>query len=156
LEWQAPSGGTPAFVGCSLTKSSSQSISNATPTAITFDGENFDTDAFHDNSTNNSRITIPSGKGGKYLITGVTSFAANATGVRVTKIYKNGIDSVYLAHAIAAAPATDFTNAVYSLILSLDAADYIQIYAEQSSSGSLNLNTSGAVGCFVQVQYLGA
>jgi hypothetical protein len=30
--------------------------------------ENFDTDGFHDNSTNNSRITIPTGKGGKYLV----------------------------------------------------------------------------------------
>ena len=34
---------------------------------IPFGGESYDTDAFHDNTTNNSRITIPTGLGGTYM-----------------------------------------------------------------------------------------
>lgn len=57
-----------AFIGCSLTKSATQAITTGgSGTAITFDGEDFDTDGFHDNSTNPSRITIPAGLGGWYL-----------------------------------------------------------------------------------------
>lgn len=35
---------------------------------IPFGGENYDTDGFHDNTTNNSRITIPTGLGGTYML----------------------------------------------------------------------------------------
>ena len=36
-------------------------------TPVPFGGETYDTDAFHDNTTNNSRITIPTGLGGTYM-----------------------------------------------------------------------------------------
>ena len=38
-----------------------QSISDATETAVAFNSESFDVGGMHDNSTNNSRLTIPSG-----------------------------------------------------------------------------------------------
>ena len=57
---------------------------------MTWDSEDFDTDGFHSTSSNTSRITIPSGKGGKYLLVAQTTFASNATGVRIWKIFKNG------------------------------------------------------------------
>ena len=34
---------------------------------VPFGGESYDTDAFHDATTNNSRITIPTGLGGTYM-----------------------------------------------------------------------------------------
>lgn len=37
--------------------------------SVPLTGEDYDTDGFHDNSTNNTRFTIPTGKGGKYLLT---------------------------------------------------------------------------------------
>jgi hypothetical protein len=54
-------------LGCHVYHNADQTITNATLTAINFNSERFDTDAFHDNSTNNTRLTIPSGKGGKYV-----------------------------------------------------------------------------------------
>jgi hypothetical protein len=42
-------------------KTATQSILISTTTTITFDTEVADTDAFHDNSSNNSRLTVPSG-----------------------------------------------------------------------------------------------
>lgn len=66
LKWAAPS--TPAFVGCSVyANATSISFTNGVEAKITYSAEDFDTDGFHSTSTNTSRITIPSGKAGKYL-----------------------------------------------------------------------------------------
>lgn len=48
--------------------SSTQSLSGSTWTAVACDGETFDNSTAHDNSTNNTRITIP--VTGKYLLGG--------------------------------------------------------------------------------------
>jgi hypothetical protein len=61
LKWAAAASSA-AFVGCRLKQTANQTISNNTNTAIQWNSEDYDTDAFHDNSTNNTRITIPSGK----------------------------------------------------------------------------------------------
>lgn len=41
-----------------------------TPTPVNFDAEDFDTNSIHDNVTNNTRLTIPVGLGGLYMIGG--------------------------------------------------------------------------------------
>jgi hypothetical protein len=65
LKWATASASP--FVGCSLKKiSGAQTVADSTFVAVTFNAENFDTDAFHDNTTNASRITIPAGKAGYY------------------------------------------------------------------------------------------
>ena len=66
--WTAVSSGG-SLTGVGVTKSATQSIATATYTAISWDQEGWDTNSYHDNVTNNSRVTIPSGKGGKYLVT---------------------------------------------------------------------------------------
>lgn len=67
--------GSAAFSGCRVYKASGQSI-GTTLTVLTFDTESYDTDTYHDNTTNNSRITIPST--GYYRITGLVTTGANA------------------------------------------------------------------------------
>ena len=154
--WAAPAGGS--FVGCQLEKiTSTQSISNATATAVSFNSEVFDSDGFHDNSTNNTRITIPSGKAGKYLLIAQISYAANATGARIIKIYKNG-SLLMLGNVLSAAPATDFTVINNTTLVNAAVADYFEVFAEQSSGGSLNLNFSSGngVGCFFGATLVGA
>jgi len=66
-----------------LTKAAVQTLTTATITALTFDTETVDTDGFHDSGVNPTRITIPAGKGGMYLVslhyslqTGVNTSAA--------------------------------------------------------------------------------
>jgi hypothetical protein len=49
-------------------------VRNNTTTLITWNQEEFDTDAYHSTSSNTSRITIPAGKAGKYLISGFILF----------------------------------------------------------------------------------
>jgi predicted carbohydrate-binding protein with CBM5 and CBM33 domain len=155
LAWATPS--APSFVGCFLTKSVAQSTANNTLTAITFDVEELDTDGFHSTATNTSRITIPAGKGGKYLIIAQVTFGANTTGARYFKVIKNGGAD---GHDIEI-PTSSVSNAngfAQQSILSLVATDYIEIQAGQSSGGSLNVlgDNSGPAKTRFAVTYLGA
>jgi hypothetical protein len=153
LKWAAPTAS--GFVGCSLTKSANQSLSNATLTAITFDGEKFDTDGFHDNVTNNSRMTIPSGKGGYYLITGNLTFSSASTGSRRADIYKNGA-IIALPWSCPPNSGSNWTGGSFAHIANFAVADYIEIFGFQDSSGALNVIGDVDAGTKVQLQYLGA
>jgi hypothetical protein len=68
--WQTI-GGTGGAVLSWVPMSTTMLIKQSRPIArihtLAFNSERFDTDAFHDNSTNNSRLTIPTGMGGTML-----------------------------------------------------------------------------------------
>ena len=149
LKWATPASGS-SFSGCSLYKSTAQTASNSTWTAITFDSENFDVNGYHDTSTNNTRITIPSGKGGYYSLTGSLNWGGNTTGARTAAIYLNGsLNKVLGQH-----PST-IANDVYTefnYIMNLSAGDYVEMYGFQLSGG--NLSMQGATTATVFSAYL--
>lgn len=151
VKWAAPATGS-TFVGCSLYKSTIQTLTNNTNTAITWDSENFDSDGFHDNATNNTRITIPAGKAGKYLFTGLESFPANATGGRVVFIFKNGsyVGIPFTLNGVAVEYRIS-----WSWMLDLIVGDYVEFYALQVSGGNLNFQGTTAESQF-NATYLGA
>jgi hypothetical protein len=151
LKWAAPSGGA-SFVGASAIASSNQVISTATFTQINFDGvDQFDTDAFHDPASNNSRMTIPAGKAGKYAVYGrVNIDTTNNTGRRIVEIYKNG--SAIANMNIEVATVSDQTILTAGIV-DLAVSDYIEIYFYQTSG--VNLTLYGGY-CGFQIQYLGA
>jgi hypothetical protein len=139
--WATPASGTPTAVSCSVFKGT-QSISNNTSTAVTWDSENYDTDAIHDNATNNSRFTVPTGKGGKWLFQGNLIFGGNATGYRAAHIYKNGsIWSQYITSAVTAVNG----GIQWQQTMNLSAGDYVQIFCLQDSGGALNLFGTGSI-----------
>jgi hypothetical protein len=115
-------------------RSTTQSISNDTPTAISFDSERWDTNALHDNSTNPTRLKAP--VAGTYSIAAHVQFADNATGVRQLAVFVNG--SVMWATTEAAAKSTNNWLSL-STIIQLAANDYIEVYVYQNSGGSLNI-----------------
>lgn len=127
----------PTFVGCALYKSASQSIANATYTAVTFDSENFDSDGFHSTSTNTSRITIPSGKGGKYMLTGTGHYPGGTSGGREFNIYKNGTLINY-TNAVPASASVGIIQS-FAFLVNAVAGDYFELYTYQSSGGSVNV-----------------
>jgi hypothetical protein len=138
--WATPSSGTPTFVGCFLYKSSNQSLSNDTSTVLTFTAEEIDTDGFHDNATNTGRITIPSGKGGKYLFIGYASFETNGTGSRAISFTKNGSSTIASPTRIAALGETGSDTRVNGqVIANLSAGDYVEMTAYQKSGGNLSV-----------------
>jgi hypothetical protein len=150
VKWATPASGA-TFVGASVYKTSNQSIANNTTTTITWDAEVFDTNAFHDNSTNNSRMTIPAGYAGKYAITGLVSWGSSATGYRIVEIFKNGATNGFMWSG-----AMSQYYAVAAIkILDLAEGDYVEIKGYQNSGG--NLNAAGAATeSYFQIQYLGA
>jgi len=152
LKWAAPAAG--GAVGCVLYKSADQSINSGTWTALTFNTEEYDTDSFHDNSTNTSRITIPSGKGGKYLFTATVVYNdSSSTGVRSFGIYKNGnpFGQLYLSAGVS----SFYAIGTGSRMLDAVATDYFEIHAYQNSGGALNI-IGGQTYTRFQVEYLGA
>ena len=153
LKWATPAAAS--FVGCSVYKDTTdQTLSNDTDTVITFNAEEFDTDGFHDNSTNNSRITIPNGKGGKYLIIATLAFSANATGVRAGYFKKNGSTNIILGYQYQTTSSFTFRASV-SGIVDLTAGDYIEHLGVQTSGGNLAV-LYGQTQCRFGVVYLGA
>ena len=157
--WATPSAGGASFVGCFLTKSTSQAISNGSNTAVTFNQESFDTSGFHDNSTNNSRITIPSGKAGKYLLTFQTNMDGSSAGGREANFTKNGTGIGYYAPGSGGTIAiTGFWSPNISQVVDAAVSDYFEVKLYQSSGSSKNIQgedwSPGST--FFSAIYLGA
>jgi hypothetical protein len=155
LKWAAATA-TTTFVGASAFHSATQSLANDTFTAVNYTSESFDTDTFHDNSTNNTRFTVPTGKGGKYLVNALVRYATNSGGRRIVGLRKNG--STYIANTQEMG-ATGVASCEPSLLMTsineLAAGDYIEIMAYQSSGGFLNI-AGGQDQSTLAIQYLGA
>ena len=151
LEWGSASAA--GFVGASAYKTTGQTISNNTQTAITWSAEYFDTDAFHSTSTNTSRFTIPAGKGGKYLFTATARFASNSTGIRSWTYYKNGSGLMQPAAMNAVSSGGSATSVVW--VGDLIAGDYIELYCFQTSGGNLDI-LADADNTYITISYLGA
>jgi hypothetical protein len=135
----APTGGGSTFVGAHVYHSANQTISNTTDTYLAFNSERFDTDAFHDTSTNNSRLTIPTGLGGKYVIS-CNVRAPSASGLFQLTIKKNGTTSIAVATIPFVGGYTLF-GALTSTVVSLSAGDYVQAQVYQETGGNLDVLT---------------
>jgi len=143
---------SPNFIGVQCNNSAQQTIANVTFTALTWNGEEYDTSSFHSTSSNNSRITIPTGLGGYYRISGNVRFVSNGTGRRLVQLRKNGgmIKETEVTPG-ASAELSLWTNCVLPFV----AGDYLEIYVYQSSGGNLNIYAGGDQVWF-EAQYLGA
>jgi hypothetical protein len=129
----------------SANNSTTQSISNSTWTAVTFDTEDYDVGSMHSTSVNTSKFTVPTGGGGIYLLTAQVTFAANATGVRQIRFLKgSGATDIGGTSARSSVTATDIETLSSSLVVSLAAGDIVEVYAYQTSGGSLNIGSATA------------
>ena len=151
--WATPAVSTPTFVGASIYNSASFSIVNNTATRITCNSEFFDTDSFHDTSTNTARLTIPAGKAGKYLINMGVAFDANGTGYRSVAVYKNGASFVELFSMTGSSGGNQTPKG--SVVVSLAVADYVELFAQQTSGTTLTMYAREYEHP-IQITYLGA
>jgi len=151
--WATPASSTPTFVGCAVYTTTNQSIANSTYTAINFNSESIDTDGFHSTTTNTSRITIPSGKAGKYLITFHVMYDPNVTGSRSINVNKNG--SLLMGSGEVPGNAGSYVYNSGSFIADLAVADYLEFMIYQTSGGALTVYCRDREKPF-QVEYLGA
>jgi hypothetical protein len=151
-EWASPAASS--FVGVRVNKSAGQSLVTNTFTVATWDQEDFDTNSMHDNVTNNSRLTVPSGKGGYYLITGVMSYATNGTGYRRSFFTKNGVFANIGANTQINGSTGQPETLTSSFVVALSAGDYVEMQLFQTSGGALS--TDAGENTSFGISYLGA
>ena len=130
-------------------RGSAQTISDETSTVVIFDTEIYDTDSAYDNS--NGIFTVPSGKGGKYLITvtgGINSSAdINATNFWISKNNQTAIStttgqSAGIEFKHDGNPVQNQAQQVAGQF-TLAATDTIRIYTWQNYGGNRDLATGG-------------
>ena len=123
------------FSGARITHSITQSIPDLTFSKLNFNTERFDTDNYHDNVNNNTRLVAPFN--GYYLVFSDMKFANNVNGRRSSGIYFN--DSVYICawsnNTIGSVWDTSLQN---SCVWYFKAGDYIELRVFQDSGGNLS------------------
>jgi hypothetical protein len=152
LKWATPAGGL-TFVGARVTNATQQTIATATNSILTYTQETYDTDGFHDNSTNTSRFTIPAGKAGKYIINyiGLWSSTDN-TLARNVSLLKNGSNILLKTFGLN---TRDDLGMSLTSVQNASVGDYFEIQVYQSSGGNIDINKSSAYAEF-SISYLGA
>lgn len=153
----ASSAAASAFVGAFLKKSATQTITTGNVAAIAFGAEDKDTNAFHDNTTNNERFTIPSGADGSYRFDANIEWTngATTTGTVTIEVWKNGVAQAIAQQVLGADELTNSSRSTraFSFLLDLVATDYIDLRLTNSSGSSVILDTGAS--CSLQGQLVG-
>lgn len=129
-------GGYPTFSGTRVSLASDASIAHSSNVTVDWTSEVFDTDTYHDNSTNPSRLTVPAT--GYYVSTGGLVWDTNTSGHRFAFIQINGSGNFAYssADAIVRSRQTISTGP-----LLLTAGDYLTIVVNQNSGFTRSLIT---------------
>lgn len=145
--------GRQGFVGVEVYNSLAQTIGTGVHTAVEFDVEQEDSDAFHDTVTNNSRLTVPAGLNGRYAIHGQIMWTANASGFRILTIR---VDNAAVAQNVQDNSAQVRTMGI-GYIINLAAASYVELFAYQDTGGDLTVrgNDTWVRACHLGMHYLG-
>lgn len=135
---------------CEARPPGTQVLTSGVGAAVELTAENTDTGGFHDNSTNNTRLTAP--YSGVYFVSYTMDIAAQAGGDRSFWFAKNGGSVRYAAtNAIGTTARHEMCG---SCDIELDAGDYVELIAYQSSGVSLYTGTQSW--CAVQIRYVSA
>lgn len=124
----------PLFIG---TRSTNQSISNSSSTAITIDTEEIDSDSTHSTASNTSRV-VPKTPG-YYDIFGWASFASNATGFRQLEAKFNGTTTLDVDNKTSVGSGNATHCNVVTKAYFNGTTDYVELYAFQTSGTALNV-----------------
>jgi len=130
-----------------------QSIPNATGTLITFDTEMQDTNGFVDLATNNTRITVPVGMDGLYVIFGNIRFATAASAT-IIEIALRINASISIASEILGGGSDRAVNA--GVIHPLVAGDFIDMMSYQNNGAALNTAVYIRYSPFMGIARIGA
>lgn len=122
--------------------SANQAIANLTVVPLALNTERADTHGFHDTATNNTRLTIPTGLGGTYLIGGTLAWEGRAGALRNVLIRLNGTLNIAPLAWEAGPTATNDQMAIVT-VYSLAAGDYVELCAYHSSGSALSVIAVG-------------
>lgn len=117
---------------CRVKQTSGQVVYDASSAVIAFNAEDFDTDAMHDNATNNSRVTIKTA--GVYLIIASAAYTAGISDDASMSIFKNGAGGI--GGYTSWGPANTGAGMTTSILIELAVNDYIQLLLYQNNSAN--------------------
>lgn len=143
-----------ARTGALVYRTTTQSFATGVWAAVGFDNESYDDDSIHDNVTNNSRLTVPTGVT-KVKLTSRITFALNSTGDRATEILKNGLPFIGTPQLLIPAPAIAPGMSLVTPVLTVVAGDYFEVWGRQTSGGNLGLLGSAGNGIWFCMEIVG-
>ncbi len=127
---------------CRANRTATQSIADITLTAVSFTAaDSWDTDSIHSTSTNPSRLTVPSGLGGKYLIVATASWANNSTGWRDLRIRANGSTDLATAR-VGTGTANPYPISTITTVEQLAAGTYVEVVVWQNSGAAIDVSSA--------------
>jgi len=121
--------------GTVLRRAATQSISNTTDTAISFDTEDTDTDGFI--AVTADTITVPTALDGIYAITATVAWAASPGANSNMRILISGTTGDY--RTSVSDSSVGYQNQSVSAITALAATNTIKLQVYQSSGGAINV-----------------
>ena len=141
--WETPAASSSSFRGALVTRSGTFSASNSGDNVITaWDQETYDTDGFHDNSTNNGRLTIPTGVSKVIVSAGIRYTDTSTTGRRILMLTKDGSTS-FAGNPAQSIPAASGSLSMYihvvSPVLEVSAGQYFEVNFYQNSGSTLTV-----------------
>lgn len=135
------SGGS-SFRGALVTKAANQTTANyTTATAVAWDSESYDTDTIHDNVTNNTRLTTPSGVT-KVRLQGQVDVSAFTANTWVSLVIRKNGSAAYVGAAVQISEinATFADVSVSGPILSVTGGtDYFELYLQTAADTSITV-----------------
>jgi hypothetical protein len=120
-----------AFCGCSV--SGTSTVVNGAYASLAFEAaDTYDTDAIHDPASNNTRLTVPTGKTGYWLLTAWDEFPTSTTDRRIAYRIDAGTDVILQRQYNADGGASYYVNA--SIVVYLTATQYVEVRAYNDSN----------------------
>lgn len=134
---------TSVGIGAAYYGSAAQTANTSVATAITLDTVIHDSTGFWAVGQP-TRLTVPAGYGGLFLVHGAIRYASNGTGVRHIQIRRNGTDYRIVDERAAVTPGSgsDQAGATGACPMRLADGDYVEALAYQDSGSNLALGTS--------------
>lgn len=135
---------TTTFSGARVRKSANLTAQNLTSaTSITFNSEDWDTDGYHDNSSNTDRLTVTTG--GYYLVIGNLDLQNVATGnwCRLYIERRNSAATLIeiVGNGITEISATGTYEMNVSAVSAMNAGDYFRLVVQVESDTSADIGT---------------
>jgi hypothetical protein len=142
------------FKGCKAVANANTTLTTSgTEYPIAFAAADaFDTDAFHDPSSSNTRMTIPAGLTGYYSIRGQAYVATTTATYIDLKIRKGGAAGTVLSQARNKADDGNTLIQVSVACINLSAAEYVELYIIANE----NSRAADSAASMFEIAYLGA
>lgn len=133
-----------AFSGAMVEKSADHTTADyTTATALTFNQESYDVGGWHDNASNNTRLTVPSGVTYVRVGANVTVSATTADTWKTLQLFKNG--SAAFDGACGTEQEVGDTGCLLSIssgVIAVVATDYFEVKLREESDASITVTAA--------------